>query len=170
MAKISESKGRRDENSGYARLFGNQELGQLLSRMQATVIRSGNGLEKLIEDLTPDSLKTEPKSVGITTPVLPGKQVIFHLRVLGSSGERASSADIVFIEHKERRATIIELKDGDTFDTKKASGELDSMQKVASWLSDRLGYNTTIAFCAFNQPDKESIMRGAKDVLIESKL
>lgn len=98
----------------------------------------------------------------ITTPVLPGKQVIFNLRVPGSSGERASSAGIVVIEHRERRATIIELKDGDTFDTKKASGELDNMQKVTSWLSDRLGYNTSIAFCAFNQPDKESIMRGAK--------
>ena len=47
MPKISESKGRPDENSGYARLFGNQQLGQLLSRVQATVIRTGNALEKI---------------------------------------------------------------------------------------------------------------------------
>lgn len=33
MAKIVDSKGRSDANSGYSRLFGNQQLGQLISRV-----------------------------------------------------------------------------------------------------------------------------------------
>lgn len=38
MSSISKAKGRADGNSGYARVIGNAELGQLLSRVQATVI------------------------------------------------------------------------------------------------------------------------------------
>ena len=57
MPKITDSKGRSDENSGYARLFGNQQLGQLMSRIQATVIRTGNELEHLIEQEMPDEMK-----------------------------------------------------------------------------------------------------------------
>ena len=53
MAKISESKERSDTNSGYARLFGSQHLGKLMSRVHAAVIRSGNELEKIIEVGTP---------------------------------------------------------------------------------------------------------------------
>jgi len=47
MALISKSKGRK-EGSGYQRLLGNDDLGFLLSRIQATVISSGTELENLI--------------------------------------------------------------------------------------------------------------------------
>lgn len=36
--KIKNAKGRRDGNSGYTRTLGNEKLGQLISRVQATVI------------------------------------------------------------------------------------------------------------------------------------
>src|SRR3972149_11286080 len=50
MALIREAKGRRKDQSpsGYSRLFGNSELGNLLSRVQGTVISARNELEKLI--------------------------------------------------------------------------------------------------------------------------
>ena len=48
MSKISNALGRKDGNSGYTRVVGNAELGQLLSRVQATVISNGNELERLI--------------------------------------------------------------------------------------------------------------------------
>jgi hypothetical protein len=57
---------------------------------------------------------------------------------------------------------VIELKDGDTFDTKKASGELESMTTFANWLSTRIEYETTFFFCSFNQVDKQAIVAGAK--------
>jgi hypothetical protein len=50
MALIETSKGR-EEGGGYERLFGNKQLGHLLSRVQATVISSGTELEKLIISL-----------------------------------------------------------------------------------------------------------------------
>jgi hypothetical protein len=57
MARIADSRGRSDENSGYTRLFGVPRLGQLMSRVQAAVIRTGNELEKLLEDATPEHLR-----------------------------------------------------------------------------------------------------------------
>ena len=51
MVLIKESKGRQ-EGSGYKRLFGNKQLGHLLSRVQSGVIRAGNELEQLIIGLS----------------------------------------------------------------------------------------------------------------------
>lgn len=80
MPKISESKGRPDENSGYTRLFGNQQLGQLLSRVQATVIRTGNELEKMIESVTPDELKASLEEILTGQNSLASVQVVFQAK------------------------------------------------------------------------------------------
>jgi len=58
MARIADTKGRPDENSGYVRLLGSKPLGLLISRLHATVIRSGNELERLLEHSTPRAIKT----------------------------------------------------------------------------------------------------------------
>jgi hypothetical protein len=70
MAKIEESKGRSDENSGYSRLFGSQQLGKLMSRVHSAVIRSGNELEKIIEAETPEKIK-------VSLDVILGQQSFF---------------------------------------------------------------------------------------------
>ena len=41
-------KGRTDNNSGYKRVFDNEELGSLISKIQATVISNGSELERII--------------------------------------------------------------------------------------------------------------------------
>ena len=46
--RIRNARGRTDGNSGYTRVLGNDRLGQLMSRVQATVIANGNELEKMI--------------------------------------------------------------------------------------------------------------------------
>ena len=162
MPKISESKGRPDENSGYARLFGNQQLGQLLSRVQATVIRTGNELEKLIESETSEDLKATLEEVLGEQQSFSNVQVVFQAKMPPQVDSRGEKADIVVFDHTERTAKIIELKDGDTFDTKKASGELASMEVYAKWLSAQIDYRTTFYFCSFNQTNKEAIVHGAK--------
>jgi hypothetical protein len=53
MAKIRDTKGRDEGGSGYVRLLGNEELGVLLSKTHATVIRNGNELEHLIAERCP---------------------------------------------------------------------------------------------------------------------
>jgi hypothetical protein len=164
MAKISETKGRSDANSGYARLFGNQQLGQLMSRVHATVIRTGNELEHIIRDETPHNLQTTIEAIieqkeMFASPI----QVVFQGKMPASrSGEKGATADVIVVDHQRRQIKVIELKDGDTFDTKKSSGELESMTKFASWISSVTGYKATYYFCSFNQDDKEAIVKGAK--------
>ena len=50
MALISKAKGRGEDEtpSGYERLFGNRQLGMLMSRVQSAVISTGNELESMI--------------------------------------------------------------------------------------------------------------------------
>jgi len=51
MVLIKDTKGRRanETASGYERVVGNKQLGQLISKYHATAIRTGNDLEKVFE-------------------------------------------------------------------------------------------------------------------------
>ena len=51
MAKI---RGRipKESSGGYARVFGNEALGELMSKVQETVISAGSELEGLIQEYT----------------------------------------------------------------------------------------------------------------------
>jgi hypothetical protein len=167
MARISDSKGRMDENSGYTRLFGSPQLGQLMSRVQAAVIRAGNELEDIIQQETPARLKSRLSEILMREPGMlgterPEVEVVFRPQMPRTAQRRAGHADIAVFEHRIRRVLIVEIKEGDTFDTKKASGELYSMKEFADWIAERTGYDTTYAFCSFNQDNREAIVRGAK--------
>jgi hypothetical protein len=162
MPKISDSKGRTDENSGYARLFGNQQLGQLMSRVQATVIRTGNELESLLEKATPDEIKVHLADVLAGQESMSKVQVVFKAKMPAFDASRGEVADILLFDHMRKQAMVVELKDGDTFDTKKSSGELESMTNFSNWLSKSTGYQTAFYFCSFNQTDKQAIIYGAK--------
>lgn len=48
----------------------------------------------------------------------------------------------------------MELKDGDTFDTKKAGGEVNTLNEFARSVGSTLTYSTEIKICSFNQTDK----------------
>ena len=50
MALISNAKGRGEDEtpSGYERLFGNRQLGMLMSKVQSAVISTGNELEEFL--------------------------------------------------------------------------------------------------------------------------
>jgi hypothetical protein len=165
MAKISETHGRKDANSGYARLLGQPELGKLISILHATVIRTGNELDFILEADTPAELKTDLNTAinfqgGITEPKI---QIAFHPSIHGGEDKPGIRADIVVFDHEKRIAKVIEVKDGDTFDTKKASGELASMRAFADWIIKKTGYPANYFFCCFNQDSKEAIVKGAKN-------
>jgi len=162
MPKIADSKGRSDENSGYARLFGNQRLGQLLSRVQATVIRTGNELEHIVEEETPDQLKVNLDDILLGQADFAQIQIVFQAKMPPEGKKRGEKADIIVFEHGKKSAMVIELKDGDTFDTKKSSGELESVTTFANWLEKQTGYTANFYFCSFNQEDKRAVIAGAK--------
>ena len=104
MAKISESKGRSDANSGYARLFGSQQLGKLMSRVHAAVIRSGNELEKIIKAETPETIKTTLDAIIGQAMLFPTQyQVVFQARMPGVAGQHGGTIDIAVFDHANRK-------------------------------------------------------------------
>jgi hypothetical protein len=127
MALIKDSKsGRKD--GGYSRIFGNEEIGALFSKVHATSIRMGNELEKIInshsylmeekefENFIFDNLNINTKAKFVITKKL--------IKKLAKFIECAKEPDYCILILLKKQAFIIELKDGDTFDTKKLQVKL----------------------------------------------
>jgi hypothetical protein len=161
MALIEKMKGR--EDGGYTRLFGIKELGHLISRVQATVISSGTELETLIWDRCKqiddlDKFITEylhKKEAGIW--VARKNQI--------KKSERVNSKyepDFIAFDLMTKTCYVIEVKDGDAFDTKKASGEHKTLKDFTNDISSALPYSFRIFLCSFNATDKDEMYHGLK--------
>jgi hypothetical protein len=158
MVLIRDSKGRRKDEtpSGYERLTGNKKLGQLLSRCHATVISAGNELERVLENKL-----TGRNDVAIGN--LNKEKRVFKNLKEDSIGKKHDIKIDTFFE-KNDEIILVELKDGDTFDTKKAAGEIESLNIVKKYLENK-GKKVSVRFCSFNARDHEQIEKGAKGLL-----
>ena len=163
MARIRETVGRSDGDSGYARLFGDEALGALISRVHATAIRNGNELEDLLRASCPiraaglEERLNQP-SLGLSRRL----EAYFRESLPAEDGSRPTQVDVVVLDNVQRSALVVEVKDGDSFDTKKADGELESILRVVRLLESGLRYECDHAFCCFNQSDKDVMLRGTK--------
>lgn len=166
MALIEKAKGRRAEQSpsGYTRLFGVPALGNLMSRIQGAVISSGNELEKLIwervnqiEDL--DNFLEATLQGGENKVFVASKQQIKKSKKIHSRYE----PDFVGFNPKQRQCYIIEVKDGDQFDTKKAAGEHQTLYNFRNDVSSVLSYSAAVYICSFNARTKDEIVLGLKN-------
>jgi hypothetical protein len=63
---------------------------------------------------------------------------------------------------------VLELKDGDQFDTKKSSGEVSNLSAFSTNVGSTIPYSTSIKVCSFNQDDKQAIVVGFKQTIDES--
>ncbi|MDE0093647.1 MAG: hypothetical protein OXO49_03975 [Gammaproteobacteria bacterium] len=164
MARFREAKGRVDGNSGYARVFGSQGLGALFSRVQATVISAGTELERIVRDKVDniqdldDFLSVEQMPEGVF--VVPKKQIKAS-KVLLSSG---SEPDFLVFKRRQGRQSchVIELKDGDAFDTKKSEAEHTALQSFVSSNARHLQYLVHCHVVSFNQDLRQAIYEGFK--------
>lgn len=162
MSLIRSRKGRDD--GGYTRLFGDPSLGRLLSRVQAAVIAAGSELEKLIieranclpdvdaflnKDIVPDGTYVAPKAALRRSRILNYAAVEPDFMVFRRRG-------------REHNCYLIELKDGDTFDTKKAAGEKESLNRFMVAIAPHIRYTVSIHFCCFHRTRKEEIVEGFK--------
>jgi len=165
MALIENTKGRRDTQSpsGYTRLFGVPALGNLMSRIQGAVISSGNELERLIwerveriDDLDRflvTTLHSDEDRLYVTR-----KEQIKKSASINSRYE----PDFLALHPATRRCYIIEVKDGDQFDTKKAAGEHAALHNFNNDISQSLPYSTSVHLCSFNANTREEIRAGLK--------
>ena len=164
MALIREAKGRRKDQSpsGYSRLFGNSELGHLLSRVQGTVISAGSELEKLIiersrpiKDFDKFITNLNDRSPGIFVAT---KKQIKASKIISTKFE----PDLLAFDLVKRVCCVIEVKDGDQFDTKKAEGERVTLHNFVNEVSPVLPFSFKVFMCSFNARDKKEVYDGLK--------
>lgn len=145
MARFRDAKGR-DRDSGYARTFGNQKLGLLFSRVHATLISSGTELEKIVTE--------QVKSVGDLDGFLE-KEIMYEGVFLATKKAikqseklqfHGSEPDFLVFKRRDRRqhCYVIEMKDGDAFDTKKASAEHRSAHSFVSQNAAHLHFTVSV--------------------------
>lgn len=163
MARIRDAKGRK-RGSGYARTFGNQKLGLLLSRAHATVISSGTELEKIVTE--------QVKSISdldgfLEREIIPEGVFLATKKAIKQSDKlqfHGSEPDFLLFKRRDRgqHCYVIEMKDGDAFDTKKAAAEHRSTHSFVSQNAAHLHFTVSVLFVAFNQKDRQVIYDGFK--------
>ena len=175
MAKISEAKVK-SKSGGYKRLFNNEELGLLLSKCQSACITNGNQLEKLIFkdniksfgglDKFIEEFNNNPNKFSNNVFVATKKSIKkskYRIIYLDSTGRRREDQpDALIFVTTNKTCSIIELKDGDNFDTKKSAGEFLMLQTANSILGPKIPFKTEFYICSFNNNDKNSIKKGFK--------
>ena len=165
MARIERAKGRRDNQSpsGYTRLFGVPALGQLMSRVHAAAITAGTELERMIWERVQ---QIPDLDVFLDMTLEGGENRLFVARKPQIKKSRRIQSryepDFIAFNPRSRVCYVIEVKDGDTFDTKKASGEHTSLHNFTTDVARALPYSTEIILCAFNARTRDEIFSGLK--------
>ena len=151
--KIRDAKGRIDGNSGYTRTLGNEELGKL---ERLIVERS-----EIIKDIDDFIGKTIEGNIINGTYLCTKK--IFRKSNKYTKGVEGIEPDLlIFIIENMRICKVIELKDGDTFDTKKVIGERQHLEEFSKNFGSKIPFVIEFYICSFNQEDKEVIKSGFK--------
>ncbi|WNE40023.1 MAG: hypothetical protein GBAus27B_000090 [Mycoplasmataceae bacterium] len=143
------------------------ELGALISRVQGAVVAAGIELEKIISEKSKEFLV---KSVEEMENLLTGgtnfnnnTYLIPKKTVQGSEKFKIKhEPDFLLLKKDNKTLYIVELKDGDDFDTKKSSGEVESLRRFQDHISNKITYKTQIIICCFNQDSKKEIIKGFK--------
>lgn len=170
MSKIKNAQGRKDGNSGYTRVVGNEALGQLLSRVQATVISNGTELERMITERATCIRDIDAFIEGAIQATIDDGTYLCLKKVFKKSTryrrglENIEPDMLIFVVQEYRVCKVIELKDGDAFDTKKSKGEKDHLERFSMVFGSRIPFATSYYICSFNQDDKELIRQGFKNV------
>ena len=174
MSKIENSKGRKDGNSGYGRVLGNTELGRLLSRVQATVISNGTELERMlavrcrqIEDI--DRFIDDATAAKVEDGTYICLKKVFKKSTKykpGQSpfGKHVEPDMLVFVVEAYRLCKVLEIKDGDMFDTKKSEAEKQNLEWFSTVFGSKIPFATDYYICSFNQEDKNRIREGFKNI------
>lgn len=161
MAKISErDMGRRD--GGYTRIFDNEDLGALLSEVHATSISAGSELEKMVFINNVDDFDHFIENIPTVSGVYIASKPTIKRSTRYRSPKNEPDGIIFVIDQHTRRCNIIELKDGDTFDTKKVDGELESLRAFQMHISPQIQFIVDYFICGFNSRTIDDLYTGLK--------
>lgn len=154
----------RMKGSGHERLFGVPQLARLTSATHAAIIASGNELEKLILDQAStledvdEYLNLEDVPQG--TFIVPKKQI---KRSVVLNTPQTEPDFLIFKRDANRfNCYVIELKDGDQFDTKKSAGEWRSLNDFMNHIARLVQFRTSSHVCFFHADTREEVVDGFK--------
>jgi hypothetical protein len=165
VALLKSARGRAaGDEGGYTRLFGDPQVGRLLSRVQSAVIRAGTELEQVVIDL---AQTVDDVDQFLSADIIPegvyvvSKKQLKKSKVLNYAGVEP---DFVVFQRdgKKQHCYLVELKDGDNFDTKKAAGEKASMQSFLTAIAPHIQFTMSVHFCCFNRTSRQEIVAGFK--------
>lgn len=173
MAKIRNSNPKQSSGS-YERLVGNKAMASIFTKAQSTVITNGTELEKIIsnhankiDDLNSFVRKFDKETVAngsylCTKNVL--KKSCYNL-------EKHEPDFLAFtINDSQKLCYVVELKDGDSFDTKKSLVEKKSLILFVNHIAPKIPFRINHYVCCFNQSDKNRIITGFKNVFTKDEV
>jgi len=161
--------GRRDGN--YTRVFGDAEMGSLISAIHGTSISMGRVLEEIIRGMAPDVGNEEiPMDDFFDKIISPGIYIISKKGMTDSRLKFDHKADMVVINVVKNSLLVLEVKLGDNFDTKKTHGEVISLKEYSESLKCAIkSYRVSWAVCFWFADNKASIVKGFKGKITEKE-
>lgn len=162
MAKIRETQPK-TTSYGYIRIL-NKELGDIITRIHSTSIKSGNELEKYISDMAPNKISNLDDFIKKRDIIKEGiyfcSKKTFKISKYNIM-HREPDFIIFQMNNGKLKGFVIELKDGDNFDTKKSEGE-KTIETLTISLQKKMKIHIDFYICCFNQNDKKKIRNGLK--------
>ncbi len=175
LARISDSQPK-NSSGNYARLFGDEDIGELITKIQSASIKAGYVLENIIaqkstlipggdlDSFIDDCMKGKHSGVFLGTK-----------KMIRSSKYHVEGHEpdlIVFVLDDNGRGVchIVELKVGAAFDTKKADGEKETLEICRSVLGPKLPFITNFYLCAFHAENRQEIITGLKGRFSEEEV
>lgn len=166
MALISEVRGNKD--SSFSKLFGNSDIGFLMSQIQGAMIKSGNDLERFITELIDNDKITTLDEVKRNGRA--GVYYLIKVKQPKAGGAHAKIVDFGIVDYDKKRISIVELKLGHNFDTQKAPAIRASLQSVAEYVSALTGFSTAFYLCSFYADNTDMMFIGLKKQIDPSQL
>lgn len=171
MTRLSDAvmKKKHKTSGSYGRLFDDEKIGLVMSDVQSTAIRNGNELEKLIERYS--NPLTNNDTFNLINEIKAGT-IQNGTYLLSKNSYRGTTIAIpnhepdyivVRMNDVNVKIVVVEMKDGDDFDTKKSNGELETLTACKDFIESNFAISTDYALCCFNQKSRLNIVRGLKN-------
>ncbi len=160
-------------SGGYERVFNNQKLGDLITKIQATVISNGTELERMVLSQSNVIDDVDAFLDDVTYGRQPEGVFVAPKKCVKKSWRTIPNIEpdiLIFIVEKNRICKIVELKDGYMFDTKKVKGEKENLETFAEKFGSKIPFVTEWYICCFNENDKTVIKEGLKNEFDETHI
>ena len=140
-----------------------------MSDIQSTAIRNGNELEKLIERYS--NPLTNSDTCNLINEIKSGT-IQNGTYLLSKDSYRGTAIaipnhepDYIIVRANDTntKIAVIEMKDGDDFDTKKSNAELETLTACKDFIENNFAISADYALCCFNQTSHQNIVRGLKN-------